>query len=152
MVGDGADSALGGGPVRQHRKVGGREIILYLGVFDVMGEQSDSVFGRRTVDQPLVFVERSVWLARNDELVTVVQSGESLQQNVQPFIFPDQPEKQQVSLPRCQPESLFRLTAGQLLAEVLVDWMEKCCVQSFWREPVKVFRNLVAQRYIAGAA
>ena len=54
-----------------------------------MGEQSDSVFGRRTVDQPLVFVERSVWLARNDELVTVVQSGESLQQNVQPFIFPD---------------------------------------------------------------
>ena len=57
MVGYCADAALSGRTVRQDGKVGGGEIVLYLGILDVMGEQLDPVLRRRGGDYLFVFNE-----------------------------------------------------------------------------------------------
>ena len=152
MVCYGTDSALGCGSVRQDGKVGRGEIVLYLRVFNVVCEQLDPVLGRGIVNDSLVFVERAVRLAGDNQLVAPVQSAEGVQQDVKAFVFPDQSEEQQVLHPVPETKRALGLLPGQLLSEVSVYRVEKSDIQGLWRELAKILGDFVAKGDVPGAS
>ncbi len=121
VVGHRTDAALGGTPVGQYTQVGGREIGTYAGIRNVGKMGQDPILQPVLPDEPFVFVEASVRFASNDQLVTFIQVMHGLQQQVQPFVLPDQPEKQQGAFVGVQPEGLLGPFARKAVAEMGVE-------------------------------
>ena len=104
MAGDGADSALGGAPVGKHGGIGHAEEGFYPGIRDIVGKDKNARFPGQGINLRLVFVERTIGLPGNDQLVVFRQVPEGIQQNVQAFVVPDEPKEKQGFLSGVHPQ------------------------------------------------
>lgn len=102
--GNGADSALGGAPVRKDDKVGGRKILPDFSVGDEIGENVNVLLRGRRLDLRRVFFEGTVGFSGYDKLETVIKEIERVKEDVQALVIPYQAEEQEGLPVRVQAE------------------------------------------------
>ena len=101
-------------------------------------------FRGRSIDDLLIFVERSVTLSCDYQLVIVRKGFKSLQEDVQPLVFADQAEKEQILHAGFEPKHALGLLAGQFIPEVGIQRMENNLGRKIRSPSAQVFCYCIA--------